>query len=183
MMAGHFALAAAVKAGQPRTPLWALMLATQLLDVIFVILFLAGGVEGLTDVTGGSYGEALIHAYWTHSLIGALGIAAAAAGVAGWRWGRRPGLVIGATVFSHWLLDLLVHRADLPILPGNAGDLPLLGLGLWRTPWASAAVELALVLTGAVLYLRSARRHGVDRRWAFTTAALLLLILAVDVAS
>jgi hypothetical protein len=35
-------------------------------------------------------------------------------------WGRRAGIVLAAVVFSHWLLDLIVHRGDLPILPGNA---------------------------------------------------------------
>ena len=51
--------------------------------------------------------------------------------------------MLAAVVFSHWLLDLIVHRADLPILPGNAGDLPRLGFGLWKVPAASILVELA----------------------------------------
>jgi hypothetical protein len=170
MMAGHFGLAAAVKAAAPRTPLWALMLATQLLDVVFVVLLLAGGVEKLTVVTDGTYGENLIHAYWTHSLVGAALIAVAFGAFGAWRWGRASGLVVGAVVFSHWVLDLLVHRADLPVLPGNAGDLPLLGLGLWRTPWASAAAELMLVVVGAAVYWKSvhgrasaSRRGGTER--------------------
>jgi hypothetical protein len=64
--------------------------------------------------------------------------------------------VIGAVAFSHWVLDLLVHRADMPILPGNAGGLPLLGLGLWATPALSLALEAALVVAGIVLYYRAA---------------------------
>src|SRR6202043_1571384 len=75
---------------------------------------------------------------------------------AGLLWGRRAGIVIGFVAASHWLLDLIVHRADLPILPGNVCDLPLLGLGLWRYPLVSFSVELALVLAGAWLYWRSA---------------------------
>jgi hypothetical protein len=55
---------------------------------------------------------------------------------------------------SHWLLDLIVHRADLPLLPGNAGDLPKLGFGLWRLPAEAAAFELILVVAGAFLYWR-----------------------------
>ena len=58
--------------------------------------------------------------------------------------------------FSHWLLDLLVHRGDLPILPGNIGNLPELGFGLWRYPVVSAGLECALVVVGAVLYYRRA---------------------------
>jgi hypothetical protein len=73
-------------------------------------------------------------------------------------WGRRVGTILGAVVFSHWVFDLLVHRADMPLLPGNAGGLPLLGFGLWRMPAASAGVELVLVIVGSVLYWRAARR-------------------------
>jgi len=65
-------------------------------------------------------------------------------------------MTIGLVAFSHWILDVIVHRPDLPILPGNVGGLPLLGLGLWRFPTVSAFVELALVLVGAYLYHRAA---------------------------
>jgi hypothetical protein len=185
MIAGHFGLAAAVKAKAPQTPLWALMLATQLLDAVFVVLFLAGGIESFTAVTDGTYGESLIEAYWTHSLVGALALAGAYGALGAWRWGRTSGLILGGTVFSHWLLDLLVHRADLPLLPGNAGDLPMLGLGLWRTPWASAAAELLLVTVGAVLYFRSVRQRAtVTGRGVVAgvvVATLLVANLGLDV--
>jgi len=182
MMAGHFGLAATVKAAAPRTPLWALMVATQLLDIVFVVLLLAGGVESLTDVTSGTYGESLIHAYWTHSLVGALLLAIGYGLLGAWRWGRTSGSILGAVVFSHWLLDLLVHRPDLPILPGNAGGLPLLGLGLWRTPWASAVAELALVLVGAAAYLWSVRGRARVTRRGVVAGAVLALVLGTDLA-
>src|SRR5262245_40217388 len=113
MFAGHFGLAATVKAKEPQVPLWALMLSTQLLDVVFVPLYLAG-IETIQPIGRGGYGESIIHANYTHSLVGALLISVVAGLVAGWNWNRRSGLIIAAMVFSHWLLDLLVHRADLP---------------------------------------------------------------------
>lgn len=155
MFAGHFGLAAAVKAKEPQTPLWALMLSTQLLDVIFVPLY-AAGIETIQPLDGGSYGEQVIHANYSHSLVGALVIALAAGLLAGWRWNRRSGIVIGTVVFSHWLLDLIVHRGDLPILPGNLGHLPTLGFGLWASPALSIVLEGLLVAVGAILYFRSA---------------------------
>src|SRR5262245_23787075 len=194
MTAGHFGLAAGVKLVAPRLPLWALMLSCYLLDVIFIILF-ALGIEGLTPVDPAhpnAYGGVLIHAYYTHSLLGALLIAAVAGILASRVWGQPGGLVIAAVVFSHWVLDLLVHRPDLPILPDNLGNLPLLGFGLWQVPVASALIELALVLGGALLYYRSATRLPIpadpdrssQRRRVLTasgvTAALLLLLLASD---
>ena len=158
MVAGHFGLAAGVKSGAPVAPLWALMLATQWLDVWFVPLYLAGieTIEPTNPANPDAYGGGVIHAVYTHSLVGAICLALLAGGLAWGRWGRRVGFVIAAVAFSHWLLDLLVHRADLPILPGNIGNLPTLGFGLWEYPLASAAVELALVLVGAYLYYRRA---------------------------
>ncbi len=190
MIAGHFGLAAGVKAWAPRLPLWALMLSTFWLDVIFIILA-AAGIEGLTPIDPthpNAYGGALIHAYYTHSLIGAILIAAVTGWLASRRWGERGGIVISAVVFSHWILDLLVHRPDLPILPDNVGNLPLLGFGLWEFPMVSAILELALVLGGAYLYYRSAIQlpmpaegnRSSQRRRVLTasivTAVLLLLL-------
>lgn len=184
MFAGHFGLAAAVKAKEPGTPLWALMLGTQLLDVLFVPLLLSG-VESFDPAGGTGYGEAVIHADYTHSLTGALLIAVLAGLAGGKAWGRRSGLVLGSVVFSHWLLDLLVHRADLPILPGNLGQLPLLGLGLWQFPRLSMALEAALIVLGAILYFRSALSrsaaapHGASRARLAGGVMTLLLALAL----
>jgi len=187
MFAGHFGLAAAVKAKSPRVPLWALMLSTQLLDVFFVP-FLLTGQETMEPVEGAAaYGGSVIHADYTHSLAGALILALAAGWLAARRWGRGGGWTIGATVMSHWVLDLIVHRADLPILPGNAGSLPLLGFGLWQWPAASMAAELALLAAGAVLYIRSLPKSGLRslqrsrNAWASVSmCALLALSLASD---
>ncbi|MDR0270778.1 permease [Paenibacillus sp.] len=156
MFAGHFGLAAAVKSREPVTPLWALMLGTQLMDVIFVPLLLTG-VETIVPVGEGKYGEAVIHADYTHSLVGALLIAFLAA-MAAWKWwGKRSAGVMGFMVFSHWLLDLLVHRSDLPILPGNLGHLPLLGFGLWGSLLISIMLEILLIAVGAIMYYLSLR--------------------------
>ncbi|OZB90447.1 permease [Paenibacillus sp. XY044] len=156
MFAGHFGIGAAVKAVSPKTPLWAIMLGTQLLDVIFVPLLLTG-IETSVETDGGGYGGAVIHADYTHSLVGAL-IIALLAGAAAWKlWGKRSAGVIGGVVFSHWLLDLLVHRSDMPILPGNLGSLPLMGFGLWKWPFISGALEVLLIVVGTVMYYRSLR--------------------------
>ena len=92
MVAGHFGFAAGVKARERQVPLWALMLATAWLDVVFVPLLLLG-VERLEPVPGtkGGYGNSIIHADYTHSLVGALVLAAAFGLVAAWPWGRRAG--------------------------------------------------------------------------------------------
>ena len=194
MVAGHFGLAAGIKKIAPRLPLWSLLFATFFLDVIF-IFFAAAGLEMINPVdpvNPNAYGGSLISAYYTHSLVGALLISAIAGLVAGRRWGKRGGYVIAGVVFSHWILDLIVHRPDLPILPGNFGNLPLLGFGLWRYPTISAIVELALVIGGAWFYYRAAMqtaKASADKkeqtRRAMTSSlgvtVLLLLLLASNV--
>ena len=86
MVTGHFGLAAGVKSKEQFVPLWALMLATVWLDVLFIPLF-AAGAETIDDAPGtdGGYGDVIIHADYTHSLVGAAIIAF----VTGWvatRW-------------------------------------------------------------------------------------------------
>jgi hypothetical protein len=111
-----------------------------------------------------------------------LGIAAGA------RWGRRTGAVVGLVAFSHWVLDLVVHRSDMPLLPANAGGLPRFGFGLWRSPIASATVEIALVAVGAWTYWRATREitlaAGQGRHRAALVTALILIggtvVLVVD---
>jgi membrane-bound metal-dependent hydrolase YbcI (DUF457 family) len=176
MIAGHFGFAAGAKGREPQVPLWALMLATVWLDVVFAPL-LAAGVETIDTVAGATsgYGKAIIHADYTHSLVGALVLAALFGLVAARPWGRRAGIVLGFVVFSHWLLDLVVHRGDLPILPGNAGDLPKLGFGLWRFPAASIAIEVLLVVAGAWLYWRAAARTSPANSRGATLVGLLVL--------
>ena len=156
VIAGHFGLAAAVKSRARSLPLWTLMLACQWLDVVFVPLLLAG-VERLEPIAGaaeGAYGQVIIHADYTHSLVGALVLSLVFGAVAALRYGRGAGGVLALVAFSHWVLDLVVHRADMPLLPGGGARL---GFGLWRSPAAAGGVELALVVLGAVLYGRAAR--------------------------
>ncbi|MEI9902604.1 MAG: hypothetical protein WDN06_00415 [Asticcacaulis sp.] len=102
-------------------------------------------------------------------------------GSLGWLvWGRRSAIVLALVSFSHWLLDLIVHRADLPILPGNAGNLPRLGFGLWAEPGMAAALELLLVVGGAALYWQAAyevsRDAGRRRILAHVSGALVLVL-------
>jgi len=193
MVAGHFGFAAGIKKIAPRLPLWSLLLASFFLDVVF-IFFAAGGLEKIIPVdpqNPNAYGGSLIQAYYTHSLVGALLISAIAGLFAGWHWGQRGGYVIAGVVFSHWILDLLVHRPDLPIFPGNLGNLPLLGFGFWQYPVISAIMELILVIGGISFYYQAAMQaaetstNQEQRRRAMTStlgvAVLLVLLLAVNV--
>jgi LexA-binding, inner membrane-associated putative hydrolase len=180
VITGHFGLAAGAKSVDRRAPLWSLMLATVWLDLVFIPLLLLN-VETIDTPPGGGYGTSVIHADYTHSLLGALVLSAAFGGVVWWRWDRRLGLLLAGVAFSHWVLDLIVHRGDMPILPGNAGDLPLLGFGLWKVPVATIVVEAALLLAGVFLYWRAARSAGSRRGGTVSPSIVVGALLASGV--
>lgn len=182
MFAGHFGVAAAAKARAPELPLWTLMLGTQAYDLVFLPLQIAG----IESITGKGYGQAVITAFYSHSLLAAVLLAALLGWLGARRWGKRGGLVLGGVVFSHWLIDLLVHRPDLPLLPGNAGALPLMGFSLWSYPAASLIVEALLLIGGALLYgryvMRQAKHTGRSRSRALGAVTAMSLFLAAMMA-
>ena len=189
VIAGHFGFAAIVKSRETRVPLWSLMLATVWLDIVFIPLFVMK-IETIKTVPGlpGGYGENIIYADYTHSLVGALVLSAVFALIFGPLWGKRCAIVLGMVSFSHWLLDLIVHRHDMPILPGNFGHLVRLGFGLWQHRTVSIVAELLLVILGAGCYWRAASAVTTTaqkgRTRAMVAAVLILLcgvaILAMD---
>ncbi|NWQ44579.1 permease [Bacillus sp. EB106-08-02-XG196] len=188
MFTGHFGVAAAVKSKTPELPLWSLVVSSQLLDIAFIPFNLAG-VESIVPIGEGGYAQVIIYAFYTHSFLGALLLAILAACIAGGFWGKKSGVIIGAVVFSHWILDLIVHRPDMPILPGNAGDFPLLGFGLWESAFASLLVELFIITVGSFFYFRyvlkssSPERRGKSIAAGCAMTAFLFLTFAFDMIS
>lgn len=167
MFIGHFAVAYAVKKAAPRTSLATLFLSAQLLDVLWPLLILAG-VEGYRVDPGNTAFTPLdFHYPFSHSLLGSAVSAVIAGGVyLLWRRSPRAALVIGVLVFSHWVLDLVVHRPDLPLAPGS--DM-FFGLGLWNSVVGAYAVEGTLYLAGVLYYLRNSfaqNRAGRFGSWA-----------------
>jgi membrane-bound metal-dependent hydrolase YbcI (DUF457 family) len=178
MIAGHFGFAALVKSRERTAPLWALMLATVWLDIVFVPLLLLHA-ESVQPLHPG-YGGLIIHADYTHSIVGTILLAALLGLVLLPRWGGRVAVVVAFVAISHWVLDLIVHRADMPILPGNAANLPRLGLGLWDEPRVAAAVELFLVVAGSSLYWRAAKQVSLASGQSVTRAAACAAVIAAS---
>jgi len=175
MFIGHFAVAFAAKRAVPKTSLGVLFAACQLPDLIWPI-FLLLGWERVRIAPGTTAFSPLDfeHYPYTHSLLATLGWAVAAA-LAYWLWSRsrRGAAVVGLLVFSHWLLDWVMHRPDLPLYPGSS----FFGLGLWNSVAATLAVELAVFSIGFIIYLASTRSTG----WTgnLLLAALVLLLLVI----
>ena len=166
MFVGHYGVSFAAKKADDSIPLWVLFLAVQLLDVVWAPLVLLG-IERVRIVPGftGTNPLDLYYMPFTHSLVAAVAWSAAAAiayrlwtGMSG-RAGRgsRGAVLVGIAVFSHWALDFVVHRPDLPLYDDTAK----VGLGLWDRPLTAFGLEAALVLVGLRLYLARRPERGV----------------------
>ena len=146
MFIGHFALGLAARRAAPRVPLVVLFAAAQLADIVWPF-FLAAGLEHVRVDPGNTAVTPLdFESYpYSHSLVLLVGWGAAFAWIYG-RMSRVTGAfaVITALVASHWVLDFVTHRPDMPLYPGSAR----FGLGLWRSIAATIVVELALFAAG-----------------------------------
>ncbi|MGB5082786.1 MAG: hypothetical protein WBO23_18825, partial [Burkholderiales bacterium] len=130
MFIGHFAVAFAAKKAAPRVSLGTLIFAAVFLDAVWPILVLLG-VERFRIVPGYTAVNAFefVHYPWSHSLLmTALWSLALALAYFGVRRDRAGALWVGIAVASHWVLDFVSHRPDLPLYPGGSARL---GLSLW----------------------------------------------------
>lgn len=182
MFIGHFATAYAAKRWAPRASLGTLFAASQLPDLVWPVLLLAG-VEDATIAPGDTAFTPLrFDSYpFSHSLLTVAAWGAAFGALHYWRK-RRPvdALVLAALVVGHWVLDFVSHRPDMPLWPGG----PRLGLGLWNSVPATIAVELPMFAAGLWLALSATRARDRTGRWGFVSlAALLLLFYAANVTS
>ena len=178
MFLGHFGVGFGAKAAAPRVSLGTLFLAAQFTDLVWPTLLLLGleTVEiapGITRVTPLDFTSYPI----THSLLAVLAWGALfAAAYALLKKYPKGAWVCGAAVVSHWVLDLLTHRPDLPIVPGGAARV---GLGLWNSLPGTLIVEVGIFAVGVWLYLRTTRatdRVGTISFWSLVGFLLLVYL-------
>jgi hypothetical protein len=151
LFTGHYSVSFAGKAAERRIPLWLLFIAVQFIDVLWSIFVLLG-IEKVRIVPGITASNALDLYYmpYTHSLSGVLcwsALAYVVCQMVPQLRGKRTGLILAAAVFSHWILDLIVHRPDLSLYDG----VEKMGFGLWNYRGAAFALEMAVLLGGAAL--------------------------------
>jgi hypothetical protein len=179
MFIGHFAVGLSAKKVAPKISLGTLFLSALFLDLLWPI-FLVLGLEHVRIVPGNTAFTPLdLYDYpFSHSLLW----------VIGWSLGfglvylmlRRYPLgawVVGICVFSHWILDFITHRPDMPIFPHG----PYVGLGLWNSVPATIIIEGALFITGVILYSRSTVAINRTGRYSFWALIIFLTISYIDV--
>lgn len=175
MILGHYGFAFGAGRWTGEVSLGILVLAAQWVDLLWPILVLAG-IEQVAIQPGITAFSPLefTHYPWSHSLLmGLVWGVILGGGYYAWRQRVRDALIVGALVPSHWVLDLVVHRPDLPLWPGG----PTVGLGLWDSVAATLVIEFLLLALGVGLYLTAT--HPRDRIGSWGTYALVGLLVIV----
>jgi len=182
MFAGHIGAGLAIARFERRANVGAFITAALLLDLVlwpFIVL----GWESVSipaDFTS-THQPAFVFPY-SHGLAASLAWSAVAAVAAcagyarlqGARW--RVAALIAAAVFSHWLLDALVHRPELPLVGAASAKV---GLGLWNRMPAALAIEATIVVVGLLLFMPGSR---LSRGKALALASLTIAMLAFTIA-
>jgi hypothetical protein len=175
MFLGHFAVALGAKKAAPKASLGTLVFGAQLADLLWPVFLLFGWehvriAPGITRVTPLDF----ISYPYSHSLLAqvllGLGIGTAHFAI---RRDSRTAAVLAACVPSHWLLDYISHRPDMPLFPGGARY----GLGLWNSFPATMAVEFILFAIGIALYLTTTQAKNRAGQYALWSL-LIFLVLA-----
>src|SRR2546426_10685123 len=177
MFVGHYGVSFAAKKAEPAVPLWVLFIAVQLLDVLWAPFVLLG-LEKVRIVPGITASNPLDLYYmpYTHSLLAAIGWSVVA--FLAYRFAvrsapSRAAAIVGLAVFSHWVLEFLVHRPDLPLYDNTAK----VGLGLWNLPAIALGLEAVLLFGGMWLYFRL----GTARRTAMLVFGVVMLAIQASV--
>ncbi len=175
MFIGHFAVGFAAKKFAPRTSLALLLAAPLLADVLWPVFVLLGWEQVRIDPGNTRFTPLDFVSYpWSHSLL-MLGLWATVFGAVYFTITRYwPGAIaIWIGVVSHWVLDWVTHRPDLPLYPGGARY----GLGLWNSIAGTIAVETWMLAVGVWMYVRATQAKDRIGRYAFLAYVVLLVAI------
>lgn len=174
MFIGHYAVALAAKRAAPRTSLGTFLAAATLADLLLPVFFLAGWEHAHIVPNPNPFLRLWLDSIpISHSLVTLIGWGVLFAILYRMRTGyERGSVVVALLVLSHWVLDWVTHRPDMPLYPGGAA----LGLGLWNSPTATVVTESVMFAAALWLYAASTRaRDGVGRYGFWTFVVVLLL--------
>ncbi|MFA6440092.1 MAG: hypothetical protein WCX28_12335 [Bacteriovoracaceae bacterium] len=176
MFLGHFAVALAVKKVAPKISLATLFVAAQLVDLLWPVFLLLGWEHVRIDIGNTAVTPFDFYDYpITHSLVGVIGWSVLFGGL---YYSRkrlsRESAVVALVVFSHWVLDLLTHRPDLPLLDNTSMKF---GLGLWNSMGGTIFTEVGIFVAGAYLYYRFTSAK--NKKGTYALASLLVFLLVM----
>jgi membrane-bound metal-dependent hydrolase YbcI (DUF457 family) len=159
---GHLAPAFAAKSVTPEAPLWVLLIASETNDLLY-FLFSSAGIEPKAVITIMNFNQGVkyltpVSNPWSHGLFMSLIWAMTAAAIAFLFYrDRKTSGVIGMVVFSHWILDFLMH-SNLPLFFDGS---PQVGLGLENSGSGflfMTVLDLLLLAAGITIYFRARKQ-------------------------
>jgi LexA-binding, inner membrane-associated putative hydrolase len=176
MFLGHFGVGFAAKTIVPKVSLGTLFLAAQFIDLLWPSLLLLGLERARIDPTVTRVTPLdFVHYPISHSLLAVIGWAIVIGLIHFFmRRNSRNAFAIGALVISHWLLDAIVHRPDLPLYPGSSA---LVGLGLWNSLPTTLAIEFSIFSLGVWLYMRATTAMDKTGKWALWSLVIFLTLI------
>jgi len=166
MFIGHFAVGFASKRVAPQASLGVLMAAPMALDLLWPIFLMFGRETVRIDPGNTAFTPLDFVSYpYSHSLLMAGGWGASFGG-AYWTVTRYSmgAVVVGLGVLSHWILDAVTHRPDMPLVPGGETRV---GLGLWNFVPATLAVEILMFAAAVWLYASATRARDRVGQYSF----------------
>lgn len=172
MFVGHFAVALAAKRAAPKLSLPLLFAAVQFADILWPAFILLGLEH--TRIVPGITAASPLDLYdipYSHSLVMSVVWSVVFAAPLVFARRTREAVILGVCVFSHFVLDFVTHRPDLPLYPGS--DLRM-GMGLWNWLWPAVLVEAALYGLGIIIYLDATRAKNQMGRYGFAALVVLL---------
>jgi membrane-bound metal-dependent hydrolase YbcI (DUF457 family) len=176
MFIGHYAVALAAKKVAPKVSLGTLFLSAQLADLLWPAFLLVGLEHVRIDPGNTAFTPLDFYDYpITHSLIGAIAWSLICGSLYYiFRREIRNSFVLGLVVFSHWVLDFITHRPDLPL---GIGSNIYFGLGLWNTIPGTIAVELLLFILGIMVYIRTTSANDRIGTYGFWSLLVILILI------
>ena len=178
MFIGHFALGMGAKAAKPHLSLGTYFLAVQFVDLLWLALLLfnleqVAIAPGITEMTPLDF----INYPYTHSLL--MAVAWSALGfilVYLTKKDATLAILIAACVGSHWFLDFLTHRPDLPL---TIGSVTKVGLGLWNHKMVTIILETSMFVLGVYWYLRVTAATDNTGRYGFWGLVTFMLLIHI----
>lgn len=177
MFAGHVGAAMAIGGAERRVSLGALVFAAVFLDVVLWLLVLLGWESVAIPANFNTTHQPEFVFPYSHGLLASIGWSALA-GIATFLWYPRLNLaklraaaLVSAAVFSHWLLDALVHAPELPVAGASSAKM---GLGLWQTMPVALVVEAFIALAGLYFFVSGASLSRAKKLWLSVLSLFIL---------
>jgi hypothetical protein len=181
VFAGHVGVAMTLGRLERRVNVGAFIFAAVLLDFVLWLSVLLGWESVTIPANFNTTHQPEFVFPYSHGLLASV-VWSALAGIVTFLWCPRLNqariravALVAAAVFSHWLLDALVHAPELPVASNNSTKV---GLGLWNTMPVALTLEAIIALAGVYLFLSGADLSRA-RKIGLSVLSLLILVFTV----